>query len=126
MVDFAIINKAVTGVALMIVLDIAAGFVAAVSRGEVDSKKLREGLMHKVGLMLAVALAIAMEYENAMFDLGINIPIVTAMSTYIIIMEACSVYENIRKINPEFQFTKLEDIFKELDKKDKKEGQDNE
>lgn len=126
MVDFAIINKAVTGVALMIVLDIAAGFVAAVSRGEVDSKKLREGLMHKVGLMLAVALAIAMEYENAMFDLGIDIPIVTAMSTYIIIMEACSVYENIRKINPEFRFTKLEDIFKELDKKDKKEGQDNE
>lgn len=120
MVDFALINKAVTGVAVMIVLDIVAGFVAAVSRGDVDSKKLREGLMHKVGLMLAVALAIAMEYENAMFDLGINIPIVTAMSAYIIIMEACSVYENIRKINPEFRFTKLEDIFNELDKKDKK------
>lgn len=117
--DFDIIGKAVTGVAIMIILDIVAGFSAAVSRGEVDSKKLREGLMHKVALMLAVTLAIALEYENKMLELGISIPIVTAMSTYIIIMEACSVYENIRRINPEFRFTALEDIFKEFDKKDK-------
>lgn len=112
MTDIAIIGRAGIGIAIMIVLDIVAGFSAAVSRGEVDSKKLREGLMHKLAIVIAYALAIALEYENAILKLGVDVPLVSGVATYIALMEACSIYENIKLINSDFRFDKFEDLFK--------------
>jgi hypothetical protein len=114
MTDMAIIGRAGVGIAIMIVLDIVAGFSAAVSRGEVDSQKLREGLMHKLALVLGYALAIALEYENAVLHLGIDVPLVSGVAAYIALMEACSVYENVRLINPEFEFTNFDNLFKKV------------
>lgn len=118
MTDLAIVGQAAAGIAIMIVLDVVAGLSAAISRGEVDSKRLREGLMHKLALIIAYALAIALEYENAVLHLGINVPLVTGVAAYIIIMEACSVYENIRLINPDFRFEKFDDLFKSGERED--------
>lgn len=120
MTDISIIGEAGAGIAIMIVLDIVAGFSSAVTRGEVDSRILREGLMHKLALILAYALAIALEYENTILDLGIDVPIVMGVAAYIVVMEACSVYENIRSINPDFAFTSFDEIFRKLRGKEEK------
>lgn len=110
--NFVFIGKAAAGVGLMIVLDILSGFTAAASNGELSSKRLREGLMHKLAVVLAVALAVALEWEQTILPIGLNVPIVSAVATYIIIMETCSIYENVKKINPEFEWQGLDNLFK--------------
>lgn len=123
MVDFEFVSKAAAGIFIMITLDVAAGLTAAISRGEVDSKILREGLMHKLALMIAFALAVALEYESSVLDLGIQVPLITGISAYIMLMEACSVYENIRSVNPDFEFEGFDKLFHKLGND---EGDDNE
>lgn len=125
MTDINIIGKAAAGVLILIALDIVAGITAAASNGEIDSSKLRHGLFHKVGQVLAFALSVALEYEEHVLPLGMDVPLVLPVSAYLILMEACSVYENIKSINPEFKFTSFEDLFKTIHDNDK-EQQDNE
>lgn len=118
MTDMTIIGDAAIGIMIMICLDIVAGLVSAASRGEINSTKLRQGLLHKLGLVLAFALAVALEYEESILPIGMSAPLVVPVSVYIIITEACSVYENIRTINPDFTFTGFDDLFKKIDKKE--------
>lgn len=110
--EINVIGEAALGILIMIALDIVAGITSAASRGELDSAKLRMGLLHKVGLILAFALAVALEWEERALAIGIDVPLVVPVATYVAIMEACSVYENIKRINPEFRFGKFEDLFK--------------
>lgn len=95
----------------MIALDVVAGIASAASRGELDSTKLRMGLLHKLGLVLAFALAVALEWEESVLAIGIEVPLVVPVTAYIVLMEACSVYENIKSMNPDFRFEKFEDLF---------------
>lgn len=118
MTDMTIIGDAAIGIMIMICLDILAGLVSAASRGEINSTKLRQGLLHKLGLVLAFALAVALEYEEHVLPIGMSTPLVVPVSVYIIITEACSVYENIRTINPDFTFTGFDDLFKKIDKEE--------
>lgn len=118
MTDMTIIGDAAIGIMIMICLDILAGLVSAASRGEINSTKLRQGLLHKLGLVLAFALAVALEYEEHVLPIGMSTPLVVPVSVYIIVTEACSVYENIRTINPDFTFTGFDDLFKKIDKKE--------
>lgn len=110
--DINIIGEAGVGVLVMIALDVVAGIASAASRGEIDSTKLRMGLLHKLGLVLAFALAVALEWEEDVLAIGIEVPLVVPVAAYIVLMEACSVYENIKSVNPDFRFKKFEDLFK--------------
>lgn len=116
MIDITIIGNAAAVAGAMIALDVVAGLVSAASRGELDSTKLRQGLMHKAGLCLAFSLAIVLEYGESVVPLGISVPLVIPVVSYIILMEACSVYENIKRINPDFEFSRFEDLFDKIDK----------
>ena len=116
MTGLEIIGEAGLGILIMIALDIIAGIVAAASNGNIDSSKLRHGLFHKIGLILAFALSVALEWLEHSLPLGIDVPLVLPVSAYIILMEACSVYENIRAINPDFKFQSFEDLFKRKEK----------
>lgn len=118
--SFEFISRAAIGIGIMIVLDVVAGITAAASNGDIDSKKLRQGLMHKLGLVIAFALSVALEYECSILPLDITVPLVAPISVYIVFMEACSVYENITQINPDFRPEKLEDLFRNTPK-----GRDN-
>lgn len=111
MTDIQIIGDGACVAGAMIALDVIAGLVSAASRGELDSTKLRQGLIHKIGLCIAFAMACILEYGESVVPLGISVPLVIPVVSYIILMEACSVYENIKRINPEFKFESFEELF---------------
>lgn len=112
------IGRAAGAVGIMIALDVVAGITAAASRGDIQSSKLREGLMHKVALVLAFSLGVALEYAEGVLPLGMDVPLVVPVASYIILMEACSTYENVRRINPEFKFDGFGALFNDDEKED--------
>ncbi|MDO5805466.1 MAG: phage holin family protein [Eubacteriales bacterium] len=93
-----------------IVLDFITGLVKAFSRGGFKSSVMRQGLFHKVGELLCVALGILIQYAEGYLDLGINLPVAAAICTYIVLMEIGSAIENIGAINPDLVPTKLRKI----------------
>ena len=93
-----------------IVLDFITGLVKAFSSGGCKSSVMRQGLFHKVGELLCVALGILIQYAEGYLDLGINLPVAAAICTYIVLMEIGSAIENIGAINPDLVPTKLRKI----------------
>lgn len=102
-------------VALVFILfDIITGLVKAASTGTTSSSIMRVGLFHKVGEVLAILFGYACQFAFPYVDITIPIPMVEAISTYIILMEAASIIENLTKINPQLE-TILNKIFKKGD-----------
>ena len=93
-----------------IVLDFATGLIKAVATDKFKSSMMRQGLFHKVGEILCVALGILIQYAEGYWDLGINLPVAAAICTYIVLMEIGSAVENIGAINPDLVPTKLRKI----------------
>lgn len=103
----------VAGVVLFfIVVDILAGVIMALSKQDFTSKKMREGLFHKVGEILCLLLGVMTDFAQRVLDLGIGIPIYEGISGYIIIMEIGSIIETICKINPAIVPDKLLALFR--------------
>lgn len=95
-----------------IVFDIVSGFVQAVANKEVDSTKMKQGLWHKCGFLMAICFAILCELAMVYADLGFTIPILNAVCMFIIATELVSILENLAKLSPELANTKFMDIFK--------------
>lgn len=111
MTSWETIGEAASICGIMIALDIIAGMISAASRGELRSRELRQGLFHKAASMIIIALAIALEQACGILDLGISMPIVIPTTAYIVIMEACSIYENAKTIDPDLHIKSIEDLF---------------
>lgn len=105
------ITAAASVVGIMITLDVVSGIASAASRGELRTSKLREGLMHKLALVLTIVLAIALEYASDVLPIDVKVPLVIPVCAYITLMEACSVYENIKSMNPDVRVQSFEDLF---------------
>ena len=71
--------------------------------GGVQQRKARGG----AGEVLCVALGILVQYAEGYLNLGINLPVASAVCTYIVLMETGSAMENICAINPELSAKKL-------------------
>lgn len=95
---------------ILMVSDIVTGLLNAIKKHEVKSSKMREGLWHKCGFIMIIGLAFGVEYVQALIDIGMNIPLVIPICTYILIGELISVTENINKISD----GQLSDIIKKL------------
>lgn len=111
MTSWDTIGAAASVVGIMISLDVISGVASAASRGDLQTPILRRGLMHKLALVIAVALAVALEYATDVLPIDVTIPLVIPVCSYIAIMEACSVYENIKKMNPDVRIDNFEDLF---------------
>ena len=94
-----------------IVLDFASGMVKAFATNKFTSTKMREGLFHKIGLLLCIVLGYMIDYAQAYLDLGFTAPVAIAICVYITLMEIASIVENLCKINPEIMPDKLTEIF---------------
>ena len=99
---------------LFMVLDFITGIVKAFSKHEFTSCIMREGLVHKSGSILCVALGTLCEYGNKFLDLGIDIPIASAICCYVSLMEIGSIIENLGTINPKIVPSKLKSFFTKL------------
>lgn len=76
---------------IFMVADIISGFVSALIQKNVDSQKMREGLLRKMLLILIIALSFIIQY-------AFNITLISKIvCIYIIIMEVISILENLKK-----------------------------
>ena len=91
-------------VVAFICLDIITGLLKAVYEKNLESEYIRKGLIHKIGEILAVAVAFLIEYsQTVILSINFDIPIVKGVCIYIILMEILSVLENICVINPQLR-----------------------
>lgn len=91
-----------------IILDFISGYVNAAIHNTVSSHKLREGLYHKGGYVIAIACAqlleIAGQYADMLqYGIKLQLPLVIVTCSYVILTECCSVIENVGKINPQLR-----------------------
>ena len=101
-------------VCAFILLDFVTGTVAAVVCKEWSSSVMREGLWHKTGSLLCLALAALAQYATGFVDLDIEVPILPAVCSYICLMEIGSTIENLGKINPQIVPATLRKFFAKL------------
>lgn len=101
---------------IFIAFDFVSGFIQAVANKEVSSEKLRMGLFHKCGFILAVMFGILCEWSLQFVDLGFDVPIAIAICSYIILSEIMSILENLGKISPALASSGFMSIFKRNDK----------
>lgn len=83
--------------------DIISGFISAIINKNVDSQKMREGLLRKLLLILAIGLSFTIQY--AFFNVNFLSKFVCL---YIIFMEIISILENLTKAGIDLK--KLGDI----------------
>lgn len=90
-------------------LDILTGYIQALINKNVDSKVMREGLLHKCLLIVAIVIGYVVEYA-----FGIK-AVAQAITIYICLMEVMSILENLKKAG--IDLGKLGDILKNKEEK---------
>lgn len=91
---------------IFIVIDVVSGVLKALTvDGTLDSSTMRRGAYHKASEILLWIFCFALEVVNYKIDLGITVPLVEGITVYLILMEAVSIYENIKEINPDINFS---------------------
>ena len=105
-----------------IVLDFATGITKAFATKTFTSTKMREGLFHKVALLLCMVLGGLVDYAQGHMDIGVTVPVAAAICVYICLMEIASIIENVCKINPQIVPDKLAALFGGLKKYDQEGG----
>lgn len=109
--------KMLITVLIFIVLDVLIGLVKALSTGSYKSIKMREGLFHKVGEILTIAFGLLCEQSFPYIGINVNIPIVSTICIYIVLMETGSIIENLAEISPNIR-NMLEKVFGDYGNKD--------
>ena len=94
-----------------IVLDFVTGITKACATRSYSSTVMREGLFHKVALLLVMVLGLLADMAQQYMALGVSVPVGGAICGYIVLMEIGSSLENVCEINPELMPGKLAAIF---------------
>lgn len=109
---------------VMMLADIATGFIVAFINNEISSTKMREGLGHKALLIMLITVCFAIELAaKHAVQIPYDIPTCEAVCAYIVVMELISVLENIKKGYPEFADSPLFKIFNLEDKDNESEDE---
>lgn len=98
-------------VAAFVVMDLASGVMQAIANKTLDSTKMRAGLWHKCGFIMAVILAALAEWAMQFIDLGFTLPLFAPVCVFIILTEVVSIFENVCKLSPELANSKLAQLF---------------
>lgn len=113
------------GIALacvMMVADVVVGFIVAVINEKLSSTKMRNGLLHKVLMLVLIFACLAIEIGVSHTGaLPYDVPTCEVVCGYIIIMEFVSVLENIANGYPELRDSALFRLFNFDNKKNKDE-----
>ena len=64
---------------------------------------MRDGLWHKLGEIMAVGFGVLCELSFPYVGINVNIPLVTTICVYIVLMETGSIIENLAVISPNLQ-----------------------
>ena len=97
--------------------DVLAGFIVAVINNNLSSTKMRKGLLHKVLMLILIAMCLAIELAiEHTVQLPYDIPTCEVVCGYIVVMELISVLENIGRGYPQFTDSALFKLFNLTDK----------
>lgn len=91
--------------------DFFSGFISALKNHDVQSSKMRDGLFKKIGLILCMGLALAIDKTQVLIDLQIPFDTIKPVAVWVIMTEIISIIENICKINPDILPDKLKGFF---------------
>lgn len=83
-----------------ILFDVISGLLKAWRNRKFDSKVMRQGLFNKMAEIIALAFAAFLQYGGKYINIGIDLPVVVIVSSYICLMEFISVIENLCEVNP--------------------------
>lgn len=93
---------------LMMLADIAVGFVGAAVRHDISSTKMREGIGHKVMVLVLIAVAYLLGVGlGHVSGIQAEIPSTEVVCWYVVMMELASILENVSLAWPEFADTRL-------------------
>lgn len=92
--------KIILVVLVFIAVDVIVGVVKGVCTVGFKSMKMRVGLFHKLGEILAVGFGYLCEYSFPYVGINISIPVVSTICIYIVLMETGSIVENLSEISP--------------------------
>lgn len=95
--------------------DYITGVIKAAIQGNISSKKMREGLGHKLAYLVLTLVAWFIDILNAHLTLGFPINVFICVVTGICFIELTSIIENITAINPELKNAPFMSIFTQND-----------
>lgn len=78
---------------VMMAFDYLTGFMKAVHNKDIQSSKLRDGLMRKFGELITIVISLFLQYS-----IGLPKEITIFIAIYIIVMELISIIENLDAI----------------------------
>lgn len=109
--------KLIIVVLIFIVTDVFVGIVKAAYKTGFKSAKMRGGLYHKLGEIIAVIFGALCELAFPIVGIDIKIPIVSSICIYLVIMETGSIVENLAIISPNIKkiLAKVFNAYKEKD-----------
>lgn len=97
---------------VMMVADVVVGFITAVINEELSSIKMREGLLHKVLMLILIFVCLVIEIGiSHAVALPYDVPTCEVVCGYIVVMELISVLENIGNGYPELKDSALFKLF---------------
>lgn len=89
--NFSSLLWQVFGTLIFMLADVISGFISALIQKNVDSQKMREGLLRKILLIMIISLSFIVQYTFGITSIS------KVVCIYIIIMEVVSILENIKK-----------------------------
>lgn len=99
--------------------DYITGIIKAITQNNLSSKKMREGLGHKLAYLILALTAWFIDTLNMHLCLGFPINVFTCTISGICLIELTSILENITTINPELNNAAFMHIFAQNDAKPK-------
>lgn len=109
---------------VMMCADVVVGFIQAAINNQLSSTKMRQGLLHKVLILILIFVCLAIEIGiSHTVKLPYDIPTCGVVCGYIIIMELISILENIARGYPQFADSQLFKLFNLSDKDNKEQEQ---
>lgn len=98
-------------VCAFVVMDLVTGVMQAVANKTLDSSKMRAGLWHKCGFIMAIILAALVEWSMQFIDLGFTLPLFAPVCAFITLTEIVSIFENVCQLSPELANSRLAQLF---------------
>lgn len=99
--------------------DYITGVIKAIIQGNLSSKKMREGLGHKLAYLILAITTWFIDTLNMHLSLGFPINVFTCTISGICLIELTSIIENITAINPELKNTAFINILTQNNTKPK-------
>lgn len=107
---------------IFICFDYVTGLYKALMTHSFSSKIMRQGLGHKIGLVLAMCAGWLVDFAQRYMDIGYSVPVAAGVCVYIVLMELVSALENIRQGNPDLLPEAISGLFANSKLPGKQEG----